>query len=164
MGKNRHKTCRRLNGGNKGWVVGPCQCRQPPQAVAEGQHLQGPTTQAQSATEVDDQVHDINPFQAPTIERNELRAVYARILAAANKSQNGLISMSELTHYIATHVSGLTGGKQHPGVEQRFEGELFITGQQSQKDLVLWRTGIVQAAFASSGFPPLCGSSARSSQ
>ena len=86
VGKNRHKTRRRLNGGNKGWVVGPCQCLQPPQAVAEGQHLQEPTAHAQSAPEVDDQVHEINPFQAPTIERNELRAVYARILAATNSS------------------------------------------------------------------------------
>jgi WD40 repeat protein len=42
---------------------------------------------------------------------------------------DGLISMSELTHYLSTHVVSLTGGQQHPGVEQRFEGELFIAGQ-----------------------------------
>jgi hypothetical protein len=30
---------------------------------------------------------------------------------------------------LATHVSGLTGGNQHPGIEQRFEGEVFIAGQ-----------------------------------
>src|SRR3984893_5437077 len=47
----------------------------------------------------------------------------------ANENHDGLISMSELTHYVATHVSGLTEGQQHPGVEQRFEGELFIAGQ-----------------------------------
>ncbi|MFZ0494865.1 MAG: caspase family protein [Methylocella sp.] len=47
----------------------------------------------------------------------------------ADEDHDGLISMSELTHYLATHVSGLTEGHQHPGVEQRFEGELFIAGQ-----------------------------------
>jgi uncharacterized caspase-like protein len=47
----------------------------------------------------------------------------------ADEDHDGLISMSELTHYVATHVSGLTEGQQHPGVEQRFEGELFIAGQ-----------------------------------
>ena len=36
-----------------GWVVGPCQRRQPPKAVAEGQRLRGPTTQPHSATVVD---------------------------------------------------------------------------------------------------------------
>jgi uncharacterized caspase-like protein len=47
----------------------------------------------------------------------------------ADEDHDGLISMSELTHYIITHVSGLTEGHQHPGVEQRFEGELFVAGQ-----------------------------------
>lgn len=47
----------------------------------------------------------------------------------ADENHDGLISMSELTHYVATHVSGLTGGQQHPGVEQRYEGEIFIAGQ-----------------------------------
>jgi hypothetical protein len=47
----------------------------------------------------------------------------------ADENHDGLISMSELTHYVATHVSGLTGGQQHPGVEQLYEGELFIAGQ-----------------------------------
>ena len=44
----------------------------------------GCTTQPQSVTEADDQVHEIGPFQMPPIKRNELRAVYARILAAGN--------------------------------------------------------------------------------
>ena len=33
--------------------------------------------------------------------------------------------MSELTHYLATHVPILTAYSQHPGVEVRFEGELY---------------------------------------
>jgi uncharacterized caspase-like protein len=47
----------------------------------------------------------------------------------ADENHDGLISMSELTHYVSTHVVSLTEAKQHPGVEQRFEGELFIAGQ-----------------------------------
>jgi WD40 repeat protein len=47
----------------------------------------------------------------------------------ADENHDGLISMSELVHYVATHVPTLTGQSQHPGVEQRFEGELFIAGQ-----------------------------------
>ncbi|MGA7383943.1 MAG: caspase family protein [Methylocella sp.] len=47
----------------------------------------------------------------------------------ADENHDGVISMSELMHYVATHVSGLTEGQQHPGVEVRFEGELFIAGQ-----------------------------------
>jgi uncharacterized caspase-like protein len=47
----------------------------------------------------------------------------------ADEDHDGLISMSELTHYISTHVVSLTEGHQHAGVEQRFEGELFIAGQ-----------------------------------
>jgi hypothetical protein len=37
--------------------------------------------------------------------------------------------MSELTQYVVDHVTALTGGQQHPGVEQRFEGELFVFGR-----------------------------------
>ena len=47
----------------------------------------------------------------------------------ADENHDGLISMSELTYYVATHVPALTEGQQHPGVEQRFEGEVFIAGQ-----------------------------------
>jgi len=45
-----------------------------------------------------------------------------------DEDHDGRISMSELTHYLSTQVISLTGGQQHPGVEQRFEGELFIAG------------------------------------
>jgi uncharacterized caspase-like protein len=47
----------------------------------------------------------------------------------ADENHDGLISMSELADYVVAHVSGLTGGQQHPGVEQRYESELFIAGQ-----------------------------------
>ena len=47
----------------------------------------------------------------------------------ADENHGGLIWMTQLTHYVVTHVTDLTGGQQHPGVEQRFEGTVFIAGQ-----------------------------------
>jgi uncharacterized caspase-like protein len=47
----------------------------------------------------------------------------------ADEDHDGLISMSDLTRYLSTHVIRLTDGQQHPGVEQRFEGEVFIASQ-----------------------------------
>jgi outer membrane protein assembly factor BamB len=47
----------------------------------------------------------------------------------ADEDHDGLISMSDLTRYVSTHVVRVTEGQQHPGVEQRFEGEIFIAGQ-----------------------------------
>lgn len=47
----------------------------------------------------------------------------------ADENHDGLISMSELTQYVSTHVVCLTGGQQHPGVEIRYIGEVFIAGQ-----------------------------------
>jgi Caspase domain/WD domain, G-beta repeat len=46
-----------------------------------------------------------------------------------DEDHDGLISMSELTRYLSAHVPSLTHGQQRPGVEQRFEGPLFIAGQ-----------------------------------
>jgi hypothetical protein len=47
----------------------------------------------------------------------------------ADESHTGLVSMSDLTCYISTHVPALTDGKQHPGVKQRFEGAIFVAVQ-----------------------------------
>jgi WD40 repeat protein/uncharacterized caspase-like protein len=41
---------------------------------------------------------------------------------------NGVISMAELTAYIAKHLSQLTGGDQQLGLDQRFQGNIFVTG------------------------------------
>jgi hypothetical protein len=41
----------------------------------------------------------------------------------------GLIWMTQLTHYVITHVTDLTHGQQHPGVSIGYEGEVFIAGQ-----------------------------------
>jgi WD40 repeat protein len=41
---------------------------------------------------------------------------------------NGVISMAELTAYVAKHLEELTGGDQQLGLEQRFQGDLFVSG------------------------------------
>ena len=41
---------------------------------------------------------------------------------------NGVITMTELTAYVAGHLSQLTGGDQQLGLDQRFEGGIFAAG------------------------------------
>jgi hypothetical protein len=41
---------------------------------------------------------------------------------------NGVISMAELTAYVANHLSQLTGGDQQLGLDQRFQGDVFVAG------------------------------------
>ena len=41
---------------------------------------------------------------------------------------DGIISMSELTAYLGKTLPILTDGKQRPGIDQRFEDDLFVTG------------------------------------
>jgi hypothetical protein len=43
----------------------------------------------------------------------------------ADENNDGMISISELTAYIANRLSVLTGNRQHPGIEQRFQSNLF---------------------------------------
>jgi WD40 repeat protein len=47
----------------------------------------------------------------------------------ADENHDGIISMSELTRYIARQVPLLTANSQHPGMDQRFEGGIFIAGR-----------------------------------
>ena len=42
--------------------------------------------------------------------------------------RNGVISMSDLTAYMEKRLNWLTGGDQQLGVEQRFQGEIFVAG------------------------------------
>jgi hypothetical protein len=42
--------------------------------------------------------------------------------------RNGVISMAALTAYMAKHLFELTGGDQQLGIEQRFQGDLFVSG------------------------------------
>jgi hypothetical protein len=45
-----------------------------------------------------------------------------------DQDRRGVISMAELTAYMAKHLDELTGGDQQLGLEQRFEGDLFVSG------------------------------------
>jgi len=42
--------------------------------------------------------------------------------------RNGVISMADLTAYMEKRLDLLTGGDQQLGVEQRFQGEIFVVG------------------------------------
>jgi uncharacterized caspase-like protein len=41
--------------------------------------------------------------------------------------RNGVISISELTSYIAQHLEQLTDGNQRLGLDQRFQGDIFVS-------------------------------------
>src|SRR6202035_680564 len=47
---------------------------------------------------------------------------------AADLDRNGLISVIGLTKYLTSRVPELTGGRQNPGFEVRFDGTLFANG------------------------------------
>jgi WD40 repeat protein len=47
----------------------------------------------------------------------------------ADENHDGVISMSELTRYVARQVPLLTGNSQHPGMDQRFEGGIFVASR-----------------------------------
>ena len=49
----------------------------------------------------------------------------------ADTDRNGVISMSDLTAYMEKRLDLLTGGDQQLGVEQRFQGEIFVVGLNS---------------------------------
>ena len=42
--------------------------------------------------------------------------------------RNGVISMTDLTAYVEKRLDSLTGGDQQLGVEQRFQGDIFVVG------------------------------------
>jgi uncharacterized caspase-like protein len=56
------------------------------------------------------------------------KIVLEALSSRADTNRNGLISISELTGYLTRHVPGLTDGAQHPGVEMRFDGDVFVAG------------------------------------
>jgi WD40 repeat protein len=56
------------------------------------------------------------------------KAVLESLGRAADTDHNGMISMSELTAYLSARVLELTGGRQHVGIEQGFQRELFAAG------------------------------------
>lgn len=71
--------------------------------------------------------------QAPSLEHPDWQnGVFTEVLLralgrAADADQNGLISSTELTRYLSEHLPRLTGGAQQPGIEVRFDSELFVS-------------------------------------
>jgi uncharacterized caspase-like protein len=47
---------------------------------------------------------------------------------AADTNHDGVVSVSELTDYLARRVPALTGGQQQPGIEQRFWSDILVAG------------------------------------
>jgi hypothetical protein len=48
--------------------------------------------------------------------------------AKADNNRNGLLSISELTEYVAERLPVLTNGRQQPGITMRFQSEVFVSG------------------------------------
>ena len=48
--------------------------------------------------------------------------------SAADTDRNGLVSITELTVFLTTRVPQLTGQAQTPGIEVRFESDVFVAG------------------------------------
>ena len=55
-------------------------------------------------------------------------AVLEALTTRADEDRNGLISMVEMTRYLTGRVPEITGGKQAPGIDTRFESNVFVAG------------------------------------
>ena len=65
----------------------------------------------------------------PTWGNGAFTEVFLEALGSrADTNKNGQISVSELTAYLTRHLPGLTKGAQKPGLEVRFEGDVFLAG------------------------------------
>jgi hypothetical protein len=72
--------------------------------------------------------------EASREDENWSHGAFTRVLldalgGEADESHSGIVFMSDLTRYMSIRVPALIDGKQHPGVEQRFEGAIFVAGQ-----------------------------------
>jgi hypothetical protein len=55
-------------------------------------------------------------------------AVLEALTTRADGDKNGVLSMVEITDYLTQRVPELTVGKQTPGIDLRFESEVFVAG------------------------------------
>jgi hypothetical protein len=69
-----------------------------------------------------------SPGTEPSVFARLLPLTLEALSSRADANRNGLISVSELTGYLTRHVPGLTDGAQQPGVEMRFDGDVFVAG------------------------------------
>jgi hypothetical protein len=104
-------------------------------AMATGQALTADATRLRAAL-VGSNITVLTSSSADQLSREDPRGghgAFTKIVLEALSSQadanrNGLISISELTGYLTRHVPGLTSGAQRPGVEVRFDGDVFVAG------------------------------------
>ncbi len=104
-------------------------------AMANGQALRADATRLRTAlvgpnvTVLTSSTSDQLSREDPAWGNGAFTEIFLEALSGrADKTKNGLISVSELTGYLTQHVPGLTGGAQTPGVEMRFDGDLFVAG------------------------------------
>jgi hypothetical protein len=74
----------------------------------------------------------------PTLEDDGLHhSAFTKVLLDAlspsaffeiDTDHNKLISVSELAEYVAKNLSAVTGGQQQLGLNQRFQGDIFVSG------------------------------------
>ena len=55
-------------------------------------------------------------------------AVLEALTTRADGDRNGVISMVEITDYIAERVPEITVGKQTPSIDLRFDSDVFVAG------------------------------------
>ncbi len=70
-------------------------------------------------------------YESKEWENGAFTKVFLRALGPdADTDRNGLISMTELTTYMSEQLPMLTRekGEQHPGMEVRFQSEMFVSG------------------------------------
>jgi uncharacterized caspase-like protein len=104
-------------------------------AMATGQALAGDATRLRAAL-VGPNITVLTSSSKDELSREDPRwgngaftkIVLEALSSRADANRNGLISVSELTGYLTRHVPGLTDGAQHPGVEMRFDGDVFVAG------------------------------------
>jgi WD40 repeat protein len=64
----------------------------------------------------------------PAWKHGAFTKVFLDALSGAVTTDQGVISMSGLTAYLESNLAQLTGGKQQLGLDQRFQGGIFVPG------------------------------------
>ena len=70
--------------------------------------------------------HYTNSIHARVFGNHEDKKALSYITQLLDTNHDGMISMSELTAYMDTHLTELTDGDQKLGLDQRFQGDIFV--------------------------------------
>jgi uncharacterized caspase-like protein len=65
-------------------------------------------------------------FEHERWQNGAFTEVFLEALSRADTDRNGLISVTDLTSYLTTHVPILTENRQTPGIEVRFQSDIFV--------------------------------------